>query len=130
MLTKKKWCRDWEMYSLLLQESLQEGDSFHKKEQLAEVKARLEQYHREMCMRLETQAMDVIRGNRSRAAVIRKAERLDGLANKYNAGEVVLKEDYEKAYPGLLCMVNIAELVLMVSLTPIAALAIKYLFGW
>ena len=130
MLTKKKWCRDWEMYSLLLQESLQEGDSFNKKEQLAEVKARLEQYHREMCMRLEAEAMDVIRGNRSRAAVIRKAEHLDGLANKYNAGEVVLKEDYEKAYPGLLCMVNIAELVLMVSLTPIAVLAIKYLFGW
>ena len=130
MLTKKKWCRDWEMYSLLLQESLQEGDSFNKKEQLAEVKARLEQYHREMCMRLEAQAMDVIRGNRSRATVIRKAECLDGLANKYNAGEVVLKEDYEKAYPGLLCMVDIAELVLMVSLTPIAALAIKYLFGW
>ena len=89
LLTKKKWCRDWEMYSLLLQESLQEGDSFNKKEQLAEVKARLEQYYR-----------DVIRGNCSRAAVINKAERLNCLANKYNAGEEILREDYEKAYHG------------------------------
>lgn len=130
MLTKRKWCRDWEEYSVLLQESLREGEFFNKEEKLAEVKERLERYHYEICMQLQAQAMDVIRGNRSRAAVIRKAECLDGLANKYNAGEVVLKEDYEKAYPGLLCRVNIAELVLMVSLTPIAALAIKYLFGW
>lgn len=128
MLTKKKWCSDWEEYSLLLQESLQEGDSFHKKEQLAEVKARLEQYHREMRMRLETQAMDVIRGDCSRAAVINKAERLNCLANKYNAGEVVLKEDYEKAYSGCLSMVNMTKLVLIVILAPIAALALECFF--
>lgn len=127
MLTKKKWCRDWEMYSLLLQESLQEGDSFNKKEQLAEVKARLEQYHREMCMRLETQAMDVIRGRCSRAAVINKAERLECLANKYNAGEIVLKEDYEKAYYGL-GVVNVAELVLYVGAGLIAGLALECFF--
>lgn len=128
MLTKKKWCRDWEEYSTLLQERLQEGEFFSKEEKLAEVKASLERYHHEVRIRLEAQAMDVIRGRRSLAATMKKVEHLDCLANKYNAGEVVLKEDYEKAYPGCLSMVNMTELVLIVILAPIAALALECFF--
>lgn len=81
-------------YSLLLQESLQEGEFFNKKEKLSEVKARLEQHYHEMHMRLYAQVMDIGRG---RKRVLDKAEFLDCLASKYNAGEVVLKEEYEKS---------------------------------
>lgn len=98
MITKKKWYRLWDEYSELTQRKEQQGVFFSEETRLNEVKEQLYCAFRTVSERLMLAGMKYIEQGYVHNPVMNKFHQLKVLANKYDSGKPVFKEDYEGTY--------------------------------
>lgn len=117
MVTKKRWYCLWEEYSALTQRKEQQGVFFSEETRLNEVKEQLYCAFRTVSYRLMFAGKKCKEQGFVQNPFEKKLYRLKDLADKYDFGEPVFKEDYEGTYysefPKILiaCVVGVIFLV-------------------
>lgn len=99
MLTEKEYYNTWAEYSALTQKKEHDGYLFTEEERLAEVKKKLDRFAHVLCFRMVNKHRENCRtGVKRDERLIKKVEKLQCLAKKFDAGIPICEEDYMDTY--------------------------------